>query len=220
MKSSPVTKPLGSVKKICQASHTVVCDDEGSFIMNKNTGEVNWLREEDGNFMLDAWIPHPQHGSVKTSHRCKPQIQTQQGRGCVRRGRRRTRGHGTRDRTAMRALDKFRPKRKYTIESGPRPWRPAEGARRSQRNAHTLPLLVSNLLQSERKEAHRNGGGKERSCKATISFDFKTFGQEDDRDDKATAIMYKENHTKMISGHVCERKGESDTWVTCEKHVP
>ena len=37
-----------------------------------------------------------------------------------------------------------------------------------------------------REEAHRNGRGKERSCKATISFNHKTFGQEDDRDDKAT----------------------------------
>ena len=43
-----MTKPLVSVKKICQAGHTVVFDDEGSFIVNKNTGEVNWLREEDG----------------------------------------------------------------------------------------------------------------------------------------------------------------------------
>ena len=57
MKASPVTKPLGSVKKICQAGHTVVFDDEGSFIMIKNAGEVNWLREEDGNYMLDAWVP-------------------------------------------------------------------------------------------------------------------------------------------------------------------
>ena len=32
--------------------------------------------------------------------------------------------------------------------------------------------------------------------RATISFDYKTFGQEDDRDDKATAIVYKD-HTKM-----------------------
>ena len=67
MKGSPVTKPLGSVKKIRQAGHTVVFDDEGSFIMNKNTGEVNWLMEEDGNCMLDAWIPPPQQGSSKTS---------------------------------------------------------------------------------------------------------------------------------------------------------
>ena len=72
MKASPVTKPLGSVKKICQAGHTVVFDDEGSFIMNKNTGEVNWLREEDENNMLDAWIPPPQQGSNKTRFHRRP----------------------------------------------------------------------------------------------------------------------------------------------------
>ena len=64
MKASPVTKPLGSVKKICQAGHTVVFD--------KNTGEENWLREEDGNYMLDAWIPPPQQGSNKTSLHRRP----------------------------------------------------------------------------------------------------------------------------------------------------
>ena len=40
-----------------------------------------------------------------------------------------------------------------------------------------------------------------------------TFGQEDDCDDKATAFVYEDDHTKMIFGHVCERKGASDTWV-------
>ena len=49
-----------------------------------------------------------------------------------------------------------------------------------------------------REEAHRYGRGKERICKASISFDYKTFGQEDGRGDKATAIVYKDDHTKMI----------------------
>ena len=44
MKASPVTMPSVSVKKICQAGHAVVFDDEGFFIMNKNTGKVKWLR--------------------------------------------------------------------------------------------------------------------------------------------------------------------------------
>ena len=52
MKASPLSKLLGSVKVVCQAGHTVVFDDEGSFIMNQNT--------------LDAWIPPPQQGSNKT----------------------------------------------------------------------------------------------------------------------------------------------------------
>ena len=25
--------------------------------MNKSSGEVNMLREEDGNYMLDVWVP-------------------------------------------------------------------------------------------------------------------------------------------------------------------
>ena len=45
-KASLVTKLWVLWKKICQAGHTVVFDCEG---------EVNRLREEDGNYMLDAW---------------------------------------------------------------------------------------------------------------------------------------------------------------------
>ena len=60
-----------------------------------------------------------------------------------------------------------------------------------------------------REEAHRKGRGKERSCEATISLDYKTFDQEDDRDDKATAVVYKDDHTTMMFGHVYERKSAS-----------
>ena len=34
-----------------------VFDEEGSYILNKSTGEVNWLRAENGNYLLDVWIP-------------------------------------------------------------------------------------------------------------------------------------------------------------------
>eukprot|EP00974_Lingulodinium_polyedra_P125558 11195032-Lingulodinium_polyedra.AAC.1 len=34
-----------------------------------------------------------------------------------------------------------------------------------------------------KEEAHRSSKGQEKSCKATISFDCKTFGQEEDEDD-------------------------------------
>ena len=34
-------------------------DGEGSFIVNKSAGEVNWMREDDGSFMLDASVPPP-----------------------------------------------------------------------------------------------------------------------------------------------------------------
>ncbi len=55
--AAPLAKPLGSVSRICQAGHVVVFDEDGSFIMNKTTGEINWLREDDGNYMLGVWIP-------------------------------------------------------------------------------------------------------------------------------------------------------------------
>ena len=55
--AAPVAKPLGSVKMICQAGHMVVFDDEGSYIYNKHTQEINWLREECVNYLLDVWLP-------------------------------------------------------------------------------------------------------------------------------------------------------------------
>ena len=57
--AAPVAKPLGSVHKICKAGHAVVFDSDCSYIINKRTGEINWLREEQGNYMLDVWVPPP-----------------------------------------------------------------------------------------------------------------------------------------------------------------
>ena len=37
----------------------VVFDGEGFSIVNKQTGELNWLRKDNGNFMLDVWVPPP-----------------------------------------------------------------------------------------------------------------------------------------------------------------
>ena len=56
IQAAPVTKPLASVMRIVQAGHVVVFDEGGSYIMNKKTKEVNMLREEDGNYMLDIWV--------------------------------------------------------------------------------------------------------------------------------------------------------------------
>ena len=53
---APVAHALGSVKRMCQAGHRVVFDDDGSYIENKYTGEVNWLREEDGNYIMDVHV--------------------------------------------------------------------------------------------------------------------------------------------------------------------
>jgi hypothetical protein len=57
MQAAEVSKPLASVKRICEAGHTVVFDEDGSFMYNKTTGEINYFREEAGNYMLDVWVP-------------------------------------------------------------------------------------------------------------------------------------------------------------------
>ena len=66
--AAPVAKPLGSVKRICQAGHYVIFDEDGSYIMNKATGELNWLREQNGNYMLDVWVPPPFQTSGNAWH--------------------------------------------------------------------------------------------------------------------------------------------------------
>ena len=57
--AAPVSKPLGSVKRICAAGHRVVFDEDGSYIENKTIGEINMLREDNGNYMLDMWVSTP-----------------------------------------------------------------------------------------------------------------------------------------------------------------
>ena len=57
-----VLKPLMSVKQLCTSGHAVIFDEEGSYIANKETGEINVLREENGNYMLDCWVPPNESG--------------------------------------------------------------------------------------------------------------------------------------------------------------
>ena len=40
-----------------QATECVVCDDSGSFMLNKATGQIGVLREECSNCMLELWVP-------------------------------------------------------------------------------------------------------------------------------------------------------------------
>ena len=39
--------------------HRIFFDKDGSYIENKITGEVNMLREDNGNYMLDMWVVSP-----------------------------------------------------------------------------------------------------------------------------------------------------------------
>ena len=40
-----VTKALGSVSNICSNGNRVVFDDDGSFIENKQAGEILWMKQ-------------------------------------------------------------------------------------------------------------------------------------------------------------------------------
>ena len=54
--AAPVSRALGSVKRMMTSGHRVVFDNDGCYIQHKTSGEINWLREENGNFMMDMWI--------------------------------------------------------------------------------------------------------------------------------------------------------------------
>ena len=54
--ATPVSRALGSVKRMNETGHVVVFDGQNTYIQNKVTGEVNWLREENGNYLMDLWI--------------------------------------------------------------------------------------------------------------------------------------------------------------------
>ena len=67
--AAPVERPLGSVMRICQAFRRFVFDaDEVSYILNKKAGEINRLREDNCNYVMDTRVP-PQgiKGSIPES---------------------------------------------------------------------------------------------------------------------------------------------------------
>ena len=51
-----VNKALGSVSRICARGHRCVFDDAGSFIQHKATGEMIWLEQQNGVYVLDSVI--------------------------------------------------------------------------------------------------------------------------------------------------------------------
>ena len=64
-----------------------------------------------------------------------------------------------------------------------------------------------------KEESHRRQKCGDESCKPHLCFDYKTFGQEGDYDDKATVLVCKDEITKMKFAHICERKGATEKWV-------
>ena len=51
-----VNQGLLSVSKATAAHNRVVFDEEGSYILNKENGEVTWLTEKKGMYMLKLWV--------------------------------------------------------------------------------------------------------------------------------------------------------------------
>lgn len=51
-----VTKPLQSVRSMLASKHTVIFDEDKSFVLNKITGELNVMRDDGINYYLDQWI--------------------------------------------------------------------------------------------------------------------------------------------------------------------
>ena len=70
--AAPVVKPLLSVRQLCRRKHLVIFDEDGGYILNKVTGEINALREEGGNYMLDCWIRPPTDEATQTPFTRQP----------------------------------------------------------------------------------------------------------------------------------------------------
>ena len=56
---SNVNKAVGSVSKMVQNGNRVVFDTSGSYIENKVTKDVLWLREKDGVYVVDVMVAPP-----------------------------------------------------------------------------------------------------------------------------------------------------------------
>ena len=52
-----VMKPLGSVKRMCEAGNQVIFDDGGSYIINKATGKKTGLEENNGIYVMKVQVP-------------------------------------------------------------------------------------------------------------------------------------------------------------------
>ena len=59
MQVCDVNQGLLSVSKATAAGNRVVFDSDGSFIQNKASGEVTWLKEKGGLYILRLWVRRP-----------------------------------------------------------------------------------------------------------------------------------------------------------------
>ena len=61
-----VNKPLMSVMRTCNSGNTVVFDDEGSYVYNKNTGMLSEIRNDGKRYIFPLWVQQGFTGQGKT----------------------------------------------------------------------------------------------------------------------------------------------------------
>jgi len=54
-----VSKPLQSVRHLVRTGHAVIFDDQGSYICNKATGELNAIVDDGINYSMPLWVVPP-----------------------------------------------------------------------------------------------------------------------------------------------------------------
>ena len=54
-----VSRTLQAVRTLCKSGHAVVFDEDGSFLFNKHTGELNWIHDDGANYTMKQWVIPP-----------------------------------------------------------------------------------------------------------------------------------------------------------------
>ncbi len=54
-----MSKPLQSVRHLVRTGHAVVFDDQGCFIVNKDSGEFNAIVDDGINYTMPLWVVPP-----------------------------------------------------------------------------------------------------------------------------------------------------------------
>ena len=155
------------------------------------------MRNDDGNFWLDAWEPIPgynvehyiwEFSQASVVHKqlgIRPMRwqEYHQGRSLGKRGGRR----------GERGAGRGRDRRRCANPRSPEAQGPTPGERD---------------CQNVRVWTRATEGSTPHMC-----YENKSFGQEGVYDDKTAALVYMDEITKMILAHICERKGATDRLI-------
>ena len=51
-----MARPWASVRRICEAEHMVVLGEGNMYLFEKQTGHMEYFRQESGNYVIDVWV--------------------------------------------------------------------------------------------------------------------------------------------------------------------